>query len=261
MVQMFRKTLLWAVMLVFCFILFPNSALSVAGLEPINPVAPIAQGKEYLLTLSWQPTFCEGKPKTPECEELAKNPDRPEATHFVLHGLWPQPEYNVYCGVSKSNIALDEGVSKDWSKLPPIEKKLSPETWKKLQAVMPGTKSYLHRHEWIKHGTCYPGNAEEYFSESIALLDAFNNSPVQKLVANHIGKQVALKDVDQALTSFGPSTGKKTQVKCTKSLLSELWVNLKGDITLTTPVSDLLKNAPPAQPEKDVSCVIDDARD
>jgi ribonuclease T2 len=225
----------------------------------VPPIIPVAIGKEYLLALSWQPAFCETKPNKIECKTLALNPNRPEATRFALHGLWPQPKGNDYCDVSQSDIALDK--AKSWSKLPPIEQQLSPETWKRLQEVMPGTASYLHRHEWIKHGTCYQGTPEEYYAESIALLDAFNSSPLQPLVANYIGRQLAIKDIDQALSSFGANAGDKIEVKCDNSVLGELWINLEGDITLNTPIADLLTNSPNAKREKYASCLIDDARD
>lgn len=238
-----------------------TSCIRPAGLPPdiTGPIIPGATKKDYLLALSWQPAFCETKPEKPECQNLAAHPDRAEATHFALHGLWPQPESNIYCGVSKSDIAFDKANS--WSKLPPIEEKLSPETWAKLQAVMPGTQSNLHRHEWIKHGTCYQGPPEEYYVESIALLDEFNKSPIQALMASYIGRKLAIKDIDQALSSFGSSTGDKVEVKCANSVLGELWVNLEGDITLDTRIADLLSNSPKAKAEQFRSCLIDDARD
>lgn len=225
----------------------------------IPPVIPVAVGNDYLLAVSWQPAFCETKPEKTECQTLAKNPDRPEATNFALHGLWPQPKSNIYCGVSKSDISFDK--AKAWSKLPAIEEELSPETWARLQVVMPGTASNLHRHEWIKHGTCYQGTPEEYYAESIALIDALNKSPIQALVASNIGRQVTLKDIDQALSSFAADAGEKIEVKCSNSVLGELWVNLTGDITPTTMITDLLANSPKAQLEKFKSCLIDDARD
>lgn len=244
-----------------------TSCLNVANLPDETNIIPVPVGKDYLLAISWQPAFCEGKPDKTECKILAQNPSRPEATNFALHGLWPQPKDNIYCGVSRSDRALDgdksidNGSKRDWSKLPAIEQDLSPETWQKLQAVMPGTLSYLHRHEWIKHGTCYQGTPEEYYSESIALLEAFNKSPVQQLFANHIGRQLAIQAIDQALAAFGAQTGDKVEVKCDNSLLGELWINLKGDIALDTPVSNLLVNSPSAKVETFKSCLIDDARD
>ena len=46
---------------------------------------------------------------------------------------------------------------------------------------------------------------------------------------------------DQA---FGKGTGKKVNLRCDrKGLISELWVNLSGDITNKTAMSELLENA------------------
>jgi ribonuclease T2 len=239
-------------------------SLADSSSEPVvdkPPIIPVATGKDYLLALSWQPAFCESKPEKPECKRLAANPNLPEAKNFVLHGLWPQPKSNIYCGVSQSIIALDDGKKRDWSKLPAIEKELSPETWEKLKAVMPGTLSNLHRHEWIKHGTCYDGTPEEYYAESIVLLEEFKQSPTQVLVANNIGRQLAIKDIDQALLSFGSASGEKVEVKCKDSLLGEFWINLAGDITLQSQIASLLPNSPNAKLEEFKSCLVDDARD
>jgi ribonuclease T2 len=51
------------------------------------------------------------------------------------------------------------------------------------------------------------------------------------------------------------------EVKCSNSLLGELWVNLKGDITPTSFVTGLLTNSPKANSEEYTFCLIDDARD
>ncbi|MCC5635448.1 hypothetical protein LC593_06200 [Nostoc sp. CHAB 5844] len=68
-------------------------------------------------------------------------------------------------------------------------------------------------------------------------------------------------EIDQALSSFAADAGEKIEVKCTNSVLGELWVNLTGDITPSTLITDLLTNSPKAQLEKFKSCLIDDARD
>src|SRR6266536_5805604 len=44
---------------------------------------------EAVLALSWQPSFCETHSSKPEC--AAETAASFEATHFTLHGLWPQP--------------------------------------------------------------------------------------------------------------------------------------------------------------------------
>ena len=75
--------------------------------------------------------------------------------------------------------ALDD--QHQWDALP--EPELSAETRAALNIAMPGTMSNLQRHEWIKHGTCYPaGNADQYFKDEIRLAAEVNASPVQALV-------------------------------------------------------------------------------
>ena len=41
---------------------------------------------DMVLAVSWQPGFCETRPRLPECRSQKKS--RYDATHFALHGLW-----------------------------------------------------------------------------------------------------------------------------------------------------------------------------
>ena len=126
---------------------------------------------------------------------------------------------------------------------------------------MPGTESDLQRHEWIKHGTCYGGSPEEYFAEAISLLDKINKSSVQAVIASHIGEKLAFSEIDQALLVFDSSAPDKAEVKCNKSaVMSELWFNLKGEITPDTSIGSLLVAAPAADADDGAACLIDDAR-
>ncbi len=67
---------------------------------PAPPSRPQASGPKprYTLAVSWQPAFCEARTRTPECR--SQTPGRFDASHFSLHGLWPEPYENVFCGVS-----------------------------------------------------------------------------------------------------------------------------------------------------------------
>lgn len=142
-----------------------------ASTEPAAPApvdreksaAPISGRPEYVLALSWQPAFCETKPSKTECK--AQTAAGFDATHFTLHGLWPQPNGNFYCQVAAADKANDNPAH--WQDLPPVE--LDPDTRSELDQVMPGTASDLDRHEWIKHGTCYGKSQQEYFSDALNL--------------------------------------------------------------------------------------------
>ena len=194
----------------------------------------------YLLAISWQPAFCEGKPNKEECIEQTK--DRFDASNFTLHGLWPQPRGNDYCGVSQTNQKLDQ--KKKWSQLPPIE--LSDALMEELEIKMPGLVSSLHLHEWYKHGTCYSETPEEYFRESLDLLDRVNNSAVQELFVENIDNEISSKQIRTKFTeAFGNEAGQRVKVRCRKDdptsrqIITELQLNLKGEIESDTLIEDL----------------------
>lgn len=201
---------------------------------PVNPV-----NQDYLLALSWQPSFCETKPDKSECK--SQTAQRFDATNLVLHGLWPQ---KMYCNVSPEIKDLDK--PKTWSKLPPID--LSEETRNALAVKMPGFASDLHLHEWYKHGTCYSDSPEEYYQESLALLDQINDSSVRNLFTENIGNFLSSTEIrDQFDEAFNEGAGSKVQVQCATDdedgdrMVVELQINLKGDIQLDTPIENLLK--------------------
>jgi ribonuclease T2 len=227
--------------------------LRIEGAEPLERWVPVQCGQlvsasvpvnqDYLLALSWQPSFCETKPSKPECK--SQTSQRFDATNLVLHGLWPQPSQNIYCNVSNSIIRLDK--DQRWSELPPIS--LSEETRKALAIKMPGFASNLHLHEWYKHGTCYSNSPEEYFQESIALLDQVNNSSVRDMFVRNIGNFVSSKEIrNQFDRAFNDGAGSKVQVQCQRDIdedrndmVIELQLNLRGNIQPDTLIGSLLK--------------------
>jgi ribonuclease T2 len=204
--------------------------------------------KLYVLAMSWQPAFCEGLPDKAECK--SQTPTSFEATRFTLHGLWPQPRRAVFCGVDRAMAAADD--AHNWAALPEVQ--LSPATRQALAEVMPGTRSLLDRHEWIKHGTCYPGrNADRYFSDAVRIMAAINASPVQAFVAAHIGQTIRSSDLRAKFDeAFGPGSGDRVRVACKidggRQLVSEITVGLRGDIPAGTALKDLIAAASPTDP-------------
>ena len=209
------------------------------ALEP----APGTESADNLLALSWQPAFCESKSSKTECKQLNDGMLPVTEQQFSLHGLWPQPRGNDYCGVPGSVKALDTPAR--WEDLPPPT--LTPETRERLDVVMPGTASHLHHHEWIKHGTCFKGagGAEEYFRDSLAVTDAINNSAVAEFLAAHIGAEVETSDIRARFDeAFGTGAGNRVQFHCAgdgqRVLLVEVTIGLKGTISEQGPLSDLI---------------------
>ena len=182
---------------------------------------------QYVLAISWQPAFCETRPDRPECESQTK--DRFDAGNFSLHGLWPQPRSRDYCGVDARTVALDE--AGDWDLLPDPE--ISGQLRDELDVMMPGTQSGLDRHEWIKHGTCYDGDAEAYFGDSLDLLDAVNETAVHDLFADNIGKRLTQAQIREAFDeAFGDGAGDRVRLSCVtdgnRRLIDELTIGLTG---------------------------------
>lgn len=202
-------------------------------------------GARFVLAISWQAAFCETRPSKPECE--SQTGDRFDATHFTLHGLWPQPRRRSFCGVDEETRSQDE--SGAWSQLP--EPNLTSVTRAKLDVAMPGTRSYLHRHEWIKHGTCYPDpDADEYFSDALFLLEAINNSPVQQLIASRAGRKVSTSEIRKAFDQgFGKGAGLRVRVACVddadRRLIGEITIGIIGTIDPGSNVGALILGSGP----------------
>jgi ribonuclease T2 len=199
---------------------------------------------QYVLAINWQPAFCETRPDRPECESQTQG--RFDADHFTLHGLWPQPRARDYCGVDEATVRLDQGG--DWTELPMDE--LTPELREDLDVAMPGTQSGLDRHEWIKHGTCYGSDAEDYFADSLEALAAINTSAVRELFAAATGKNLSQEAVRAAFDdAFGPGAGDRVRLACVddggRRLISELTIGMTGNIDGPLSIPDRIMDARP----------------
>jgi ribonuclease T2 len=192
---------------------------------PTLRVPPEAERvRPLVLAVSWQNAFCETHRRKPECRRILFMSNRAD-NRFTLHGLWPQPKSNVYCGVPEKLKAIDK--RGQWKLLP--EPLLSDATRKALEEVMPGVRSGLHRHEWIKHGTCYGATPDAYFKKAVALTRRINDSKLATLFRNNTGKRITLQQVRYAADrSFGKDAGKRIEMRCRNGLITELWIHLYG---------------------------------
>jgi len=177
--------------------------------------------KQNLLALSWQNAFCQTHQYKKECRSM--NAKDFAASHFVLHGLWPQPRNNQYCKVSKKEIGMDK--NKQWYRLPDLD--LNRTVRSRLSTLMPGYHSNLHKHEWIKHGSCYGKDANAYYDDALELLGQLNRSNVQQFFKHNIGKKVSLKEIRKIFDQeFGRGAGDHVTMNCQKGLITELWLHL-----------------------------------
>lgn len=218
-----------------------------AGEGGTDKAGKTGQKAEYVFAISWEPAFCETKSNKPECQ--SETPNSFDATHFSLHGLWPQPRGLSYCNVSRDLVSLDK--SKEWDQLP--EPDLSDATRQALEQVMPGTKSSLQRHEWYTHGTCFHGaSADTYFHDAIALMTQINASKVRDLFAANIGNEVSAEAIRAAFDeSFGAGAGSRVLVSCKKqdgqNMIVEIDIGLAGDMGDEPSLPALIAAAQPSQ--------------
>jgi ribonuclease T2 len=218
--------------------------------ETANTPAPQRQPQasgpkpHYTLAISWQPAFCELHTRPPECRNQTSG--RFDASHFSLHGLWPEPIGNAFCDVpAQQRRDSDDG---HWEDLPPVV--LSGRLQSALDQVMPGTRSQLERHEWTKHGTCYGGTQEQYFADAVALINELNGSSVAELFAANLGRQLSQRQVRNAFdAAFGAGAGQRVSMDCERDgdrfLITELTIDLTGPITAETGLASLMAASRP----------------
>ena len=209
------------------------------------------EATDLLLALSWQPAFCESKPSKTECRQLNDGLLPITETQLSLHGLWPQPANTYYCGVPDVIQQIDKAGR--WDELPAPA--LDTDTADHLAVAMPGMASFLERHEWIKHGTCYfgDGNGDEFFDDSLRVLAKINDSPIGHLFAQNVGSELEAADIRKAFDlAFGTGAGDRVQVKCAgdqgRILIQEITITLKGELTETADIGALIRAGDPQSP-------------
>ncbi|AFL53064.1 ribonuclease T2 [Sinorhizobium fredii] len=206
--------------------------------------APAIGTTQYVLAVSWQPGFCETRPTRKE--GVDQTSERFDATHFSLHGLWPLKK--SYCGVEAELKAQDR--KGDWLDLPKLA--MADETAARLLVAMPGVKSGLDRHQWLRSGTCQTENAEAYFSLQLRLLDQLNGSAVRALFADKIGSEIGELQIKAAFDqSFGAGAGDRVRMRCQtvdgRSVITGLTIGLSGDLSDRADLGSLMKAAGPTE--------------
>jgi ribonuclease T2 len=179
-----------------------------------------------------------------ECKQATS--DRYDAKHFTLHGLWPnqrtcRDEYG-FCGQVHAE-------QRDFCDYPEVA--LTPQLRERLGEVMPSVAygTCLERHEWWKHGTCWAGAPEAYFTEAMRLVRFINESAVvSEVVSAAIGKSVDASELLRAIdAAFGNGASKKFELSCNRQKeLVEVRVSLPATIQPDEPLPALLERAPNA---------------
>ncbi|WP_457560955.1 ribonuclease T2 family protein [Caminibacter sp.] len=184
-----------------------------------------AVSTENILALSWENSYCRVHPSDKACR--MRKPGDYSLTHFTLHGLWPKKRN--YCHVK-------------------YKFHLSPLLWKVLKKYMPAA-SYLAKHEWKKHGTCFGTDVETYFLTAIKLTQEFNETLFLAFVRMHMDQYVSLARIRYVFANvFGQRNVRKFQLVCERKngviFITEIRLNLKGN-PVEENLEQLLNNAKP----------------
>ncbi len=196
------------------------------------------QADSYVFAVSWQAAFCEQHSSKPECK--VADPSSYQANNFTLHGLWPNKQScGTHYGFCDKSIQQQRNFC-DYPKVP-----MNSTTLQQLGTVMPSAEygSCLQRHEWYKHGTCQPRDADQYFDTAIKLLAEFNgkgNNSLAQFMQDNIGKTVKIDALNQKIDQiFGANAHQRMRYSCTSdNKLVDIYMNLPLD--LDQPLTTLL---------------------
>jgi len=199
------------------------------------------QADSYVLALSWQPAFCEGKPDKAECK--ITDAKVYQARHFALHGLWPNKKS---CGTNYGFCGDVKGQKSNFCDYPAVQ--LDADSTASLAEVMPSVTSgsCLERHEWFKHGTCQANwSMEGYFDLAADLVRQFNDAGAAYFMNRRIGQQVRTEDfLARVVAVLGTAAKDRIKLSCNQGMLVEIQLNLSASLTPGIDLEKLLPDAP-----------------
>jgi ribonuclease T2 len=180
-------------------------AALMAHRRPAEPPAastaqPAPNSPSSLLVITWAPALCAVEKSASGCR--SGRVDK-HGQNFLLHGLWPQPREQQYCGVPKH--------SKDRR---PVD--LPPDLQERLQAMMSDPK-VLAPHEWYAHGTCSGVTPTEYFGIAATLADQAIEV-LDPVFDGAAGGKLSARSVREAVDArLGNGSGARISLSCRDS--------------------------------------------
>ncbi len=159
-----------------------------------------------LLVVTWAPSLCKVEASNPGCKsghvgKLGRK--------LILHGLWPQPRTEQFCGVPSA--VADRVRDLHGADMPSLN--LPEDVQANLQSMMSDAAS-LAPHEWYTHGTCSGVPPAVYFSDAVTLTDQISKilNPVFERAQNGPLSLSTLRDRIDA--EFGKGAGKRVMITC-----------------------------------------------
>ncbi len=229
-----------AARIVISSVVVASATVATSTVQAASPV------ENYALAISWEPEFCYSNQSKPECQSQTSS--RWDASHFSLHGLWPQS--GSYCGVSAADQANDQAGK--WTLLPAVV--LQASTEQELTVEMPGTQSDLERHEWTEHGTCSGYTQQNFFAPTLSMLDGINASNLGSTVSANVGAHLTLAQLQAAAAlDYGQYARTDIEYLCTVSGSKSYLVEVRFHMTLPSPLPATVLSSYMAKPIRPAS--------
>ncbi len=209
-----------------------------------RPVGPEAgNSSSSWLTLTWGPSLCMVEAKNAGCRSGHVGQ---MGQSLVLHGLWPQPSTEQYCGLPK------QGADRRSVELPDDVRKT-------LQDLM-SDENTMAAHEWYAHGTCSGVAAPEYFGIATSLATQVRTL-LDPVFVNAHGDRLSPRAVRETFDAqFGGGAGQRVGLTCRDvngdSIVYEVHLSLPSVIDLLAdqkadnalPLGDALVKGPAIPP-------------
>jgi ribonuclease T2 len=178
----------------------------VADRSPGSSVNEPGSSTSSLLVVTWGPSLCKVESSSPGC---ANGHVGKLGRTLILHGLWPQPATEQFCGLPKAVADRPGGLHE--SDLPPV---ILPENVTTTLQSMMSDVTVMARYEWYRHGTCSGVTPAAYFNDAISLTAEVRNvlDPVFGEAAGGHLSASAIRDRFDA--EFGTGAGKRVGLKC-----------------------------------------------
>ncbi len=219
--------------------------------EPRSPANEPGNSTASLLVVTWGPSLCKVDPANPGCTSgHVVN----LGSTIIMHGLWPQPPSEQYCGVS-GEIADEVRDARSGSVPPPD----LPESVRAELRSMMSDATVMAPHEWYAHGTCSGVEPAVYFGDAIALTEQASKilNPVFKDAQNgHLSLSTVRSRFE---AEFGKDAGKRVGLTCRDVdgegiVVYEVHLSLPAVVQLrhatdTPSLADLLTEGPTIVPE------------
>lgn len=168
------------------------------SLRERRPEAPApAGGGSSVLVLTWGPSLCRVETSASGCRSGRV---AGLGNSFLLHGLWPQPRSQQYCGATRGDRDRR-----------PVE--LPPDVAARVREMM-SDPAVAARYQWNKHGSCAGVTEAEYFGIATALAQQAIDV-VDPLFDRSVGREVTARSVRDAFDArYGDGAGQRVGLEC-----------------------------------------------